>query len=557
MIFMLCSSRTRTHILLFRSSRPRRAFSWASCVAMFAVLCVGLPAAQAQLTVPSAELPLPGSLVPAVEFWKLVFAEYTSDQVILHDDRHLDVIYGTVDVRDMRAAGASDVAIEVRRRKLVRQEMEALRLALRGDRRASAEHKAKVEQAWLRHGTSPDGNASARVRSQLGLRNRFAEAIEISGMFIPEIERTLERYGVPREVACLPFVESMFNYKARSKVGASGAWQFTRSTGRLFLRIDEAVDERLDVLRAADGAARLLKGDYERIQSWPLALTGYNHGAAGMRRAARRLGTKDIAEVVKRYRSRTFGFASRNFYAEFLAVVMIYQEREKFFPGVEPWPERRFDEFAGDRYFSLQDLALLMEVAPEELIELNQGLSDMVHAGALLVPKGYAIRVPEGQKATALAAYDRIPEARKLARQLAFEYRVKRGDTLGLIAGRHQTSVRALQQANNLPRADRIYVGQRLRIPSSKGFGKALEPLDLAALEAEEAKTRASATNGEEAPANDAPVRTASKEYRVRSGDTLGVIAQREGTTVRALMDANELRSTMIRIGQVLRIPSS
>lgn len=515
-----------------------------------ALLCLPVLTAtgHAQQTVPSADFPLPASLEPAVEFWKLVFAGHTSDEVILHDDLHLDVIYGTVDALDLRASGASDVQIEVTRRKRSEQALLGLRRALQGDRSASAEHRAMVEKAWAAVGKRPDSGARHRVRSQLGLKNRFAKAIEISGMFIPEIEEILVRHDVPREVACLPFVESMFNHKARSKVGASGAWQFTRDTGRIFLRIDEAVDERSDVLHAADGAARMLRADYRRIGAWPLALTGYNHGAAGMRRAAKRLGTKDIGVIVEKYRSRTFGFASRNFYAEFLAVVQIYQNRERYFPGIEPRPRLAYDRFTGDRYYSLLDLALLIDVPVEELAELNPGLSRLITDGTLLVPKGYTIRVPVGSRQDALRAYQRIPEERKLARQLAFEYRVRSGDTLGKIASRHRTTVRALQAANNLPRADQIFVGQRLRIPSASGFSQRMEPLRMADFE----KPKEAATESVAASRI-----TEDRTYQVRSGDTLGRIAEREGTTVRALMAANRLGNTVIRVGQILRIPSS
>ena len=83
------------------------------------------------------------------------------------------------------------------------------------------------------------------------------------------IERILARYGVPREIQCLPFVESMFNDQARSKVGASGIWQFTRDTGRRYLRIDAAVDSRHDVWLATDGAARLLRDNFAKVSSWP------------------------------------------------------------------------------------------------------------------------------------------------------------------------------------------------------------------------------------------------------------------------------------------------
>ena len=211
--------------------------------------------------------PLPESLAPSVEFWKRIFTVYDSDQSVLHDERHLDVIYGSISVSDLRDQGLSEGAIERQRRKRNERRTLEVRNALRvlaGDQRVKADSDllASVQAAW-RH-KDPSANdyqtASRRLRTQRGISDRFAEAIATSGMFMPGILRILERYELPPEIACLPFVESMFNYKARSKVGASGAWQFTRSTGRMFLQIDgcnRRAVRRSDL--AADGAARLLR----------------------------------------------------------------------------------------------------------------------------------------------------------------------------------------------------------------------------------------------------------------------------------------------------------
>ena len=92
--------------------------------------------------------------------------------------------------------------------------------------------------------------------------------------------------GLPTELAALPHVESSFNTYAYSKVGAAGMWQFMRGTGRRFLRIDAAVDERLDPYRSTEAAASFLEQNYIVLGSWPLALTAYNHGAGGMKRRA-------------------------------------------------------------------------------------------------------------------------------------------------------------------------------------------------------------------------------------------------------------------------------
>lgn len=347
--------------------------------------------------------PLPESLEPALEFWKDVFATWSSDQVVLHDERHLDVVYSVIDMGDLRSIGSSELEIDRTRIRRVRAEMNRTAKALRdlaagrpvsalpADLRSIPEKMSRIEG-----GRSKYRRAAGMIRSQRGLRNRFEEAIEISGMFMPGIERILASYGVPKEVRCLPFVESMFNYRARSKVGASGAWQFTASTGRAFLQMDEAVDARSDVLLAAEGAARKLRQDHESLEAWPVALTAYNHGAGGMARAVRRLGTRDMGVIAEKYRSRTFGFASRNFYPEFLAAVIVYADREQHFPGVEPLPEIRFDVVDRERYVALVDLANGTGVSIDDLAELNPALDRSVLAGSLLVPPRYPLRVPPG-----------------------------------------------------------------------------------------------------------------------------------------------------------------
>ena len=543
-----------------RSSSP-----WIPALACSALLTLAAFGAQAQERYhPAIDpdlFPVPESLEPAVEFWKKVFVTYTSDQVVLHDERHLDVIYSVVDMSDLRTLGSSELQIDRARIKRVRAEMSRVSRALRdlaaGRPVMNLPADLRSIPTRMEHvagGRSKYRRAAGMVRGQRGLRNRFEEAIETSGMFMPGIERTLSEYGLPLEIRCLPFVESMFNYRARSKVGASGAWQFTASTGRAFLQMDEAVDARSDVLLAAAGAARKLRRDYESLEAWPLALTAYNHGAGGMARAVRRLGTRDIAVVVEKYKSRTFGFASRNFYAEFIAAVISYVERESHFPNVEPFPEIRFDVALRDRYVALTDLATATGVDMDRLAELNPALDRTVLAGSLLVPPRYPLRVPHGMGAQFERAYAALPPDRKPDRQAAFGYRVRRGDTLGGIARRFGSSVAELQRANRLPRADRIYIGQRLRIPQRGAGRSAPAPVQRAALEAP----------GATAPASSGPEVASSvgqtiKEtvHVVRRGESLHRIARKYGTSVQALTAANNLRRPdLIHAGQRLVIPA-
>jgi len=91
---------------------------------------------------------------------------------------------------------------------------------------------------------------------------------------------------------------------AYSKYGAAGVWQFMRGTGKRFMQVDYVIDERLDPITATDAAARLLRENYGMLGTWPLALTAYNHGGAGMKRAVNKLGTSRIDVIVERYQSR-------------------------------------------------------------------------------------------------------------------------------------------------------------------------------------------------------------------------------------------------------------
>ena len=407
---------------------------------------------------------------------------------------------------------------------------------LGGDRsaEASAVDLARVRQLYAdsTRGADDFRAAAGRVRGQAGLKDRFREAIEMSGMFMPDIEQILGAHDVPAIVASLPFVESMYNYRAQSRVGASGVWQILPGTARQYLQMDSAVDARSDVWLAAEGAARLLADNYRRVLSWPLALTGYNHGIAGIERAVRQVGSSSIDAIIESYQSRTFGFASRNFYAEFIAAATVFADRADLFPDVEPLPPVEFDAFTPGHFVSLLDLASLTGTAVDALVTLNPALHDDVGRGTLLVPSQYPLRVPRGRLADFERALVQLPDSRKRDRQITARYRVTRGDTLGAIARRFGSSTAALQRANNLPRADRIYINQVLEIPNGGGTWSPL------------------------AWSPDTGAIGGSQVHVVRPGDTLTRIAAQYGRSIQALIAANNLASPdRLRVGWSIAIP--
>ena len=511
-------------------------------VPLLTILAAGGSAAAQEPFHPSLDgraFPVPDALVPNVEFWRAVFARYESTQTVIHDDEHLDVVFAVVDVGDLVRRGATAAAIEITQRARVRDEIRRYQQVLRrlggdGSVEASEADLARVRRLYAAslRGADDFRAAADRVRGQTGLKDRFREAIEISGMFMPGITQILRAHGVPAIIASLPFVESMYNYRARSRVGASGVWQMMPGTARQYLQMDAAVDARSDVWLAAEGAAKLLADNYQRVGSWPLALTGYNHGIFGIARAVRQVGSARLDTIIEHYQSRTFGFASRNFYAEFIAAATVFADRAELFPGIEPLPPMAFDAFTPGRFVSLLDLASLTGSDIDALVTLNPALHADVGRGTLLVPAQYPLRVPRGRLADFERAFARLPDARTRDRQITATYRVTRGDTLGAIARRFGSSTAALQRANNLPRADRIYINQVLEIPNG---GATWSPLVWAP---------------------DTRVTGESRVHVVRRGDTLTQIAARYGQSVQALVAANELASPdRLRVGAQLSIP--
>jgi hypothetical protein len=163
--------------------------------------------------------------------------------------------------------------------------------------------------------------AAENIRVQQGLREKVDEGLHRAGKLLPRIVAILRQHEVPAELAALPMVESTFNPAAYSKAGAAGLWQFIRSTGKQYSLISRKRDDRRDPVRATEAAAHLLRSNYEALGSWPLAIVAYNHGHAGIRAASTVVGSTAIEDIVARYNGPRFGFASKNFYAEFLAAL--------------------------------------------------------------------------------------------------------------------------------------------------------------------------------------------------------------------------------------------
>ena len=426
------------------------------------IVCFGITISYSLSYANDTPFPRYREIEPNVAFWTDIYSKYTTLQAVIHDSRDLGVVYDVIAVKPYDAPGARKINRD--RMKRAKAKYEAILRRLAADphcRDKDCQRVAKLFDSRADAGTFR--RASRQVRSQIGQKDRFQEGLIRSGAYLDEIRAILKSYGVPVDLAYLPHVESSFNPGAYSKFGAAGIWQFTRSTGRRYMAVDYVLDERRDPIRATHAAARLLKENYEKLGSWPLAITAYNHGAAGMSRARKKHG--DYPAIFAAYRSRTFKFASRNFYSEFLAARHVASNHETYFGPLTLDAPRPSHTITLKGFVRFEDLCVHYDVVPDVLREMNPALRPPVFNDQKYVPKGYQLRLPS-EIAVRVADLAPIPASLiKTAQRPSRFYTVQRGDTAGRIARNHGVRLTDLILANNLNRRATIYPRQTLRIP--------------------------------------------------------------------------------------------
>ena len=310
---------------------PRQTYSRSMKVLKTTICLLLLPAASAQALIFSERLPEQGLIAEKVGFWTRIFNQYDSAVTVVHDTRRVHMI---VDIINFRQPPYNTVPSWSQRQKVARKYVKRYRRALQRFRkhRMKARKFGAIEQRVYevyRHNLARLLRGQVRFRSQSGLQDTYVSAIKRAEPFMAHMEDIFTQHRVPRELVRMTFVESMFNYKARSKVGAAGVWQFMPRTAREFLHLNNLVDERISPLKATRAAAKLLRRNYRYLGNWPLAVTAYNQGASSIKRAVRKLKTNDLNVIIAKYRGKNFGFAGRNFYSEFLAADKVYQQLAK------------------------------------------------------------------------------------------------------------------------------------------------------------------------------------------------------------------------------------
>ncbi len=410
--------------------------------------------------------PQPPELQADVDFWVAVFTDYGNDEGVLHDNRSLGVVYE-------RLAMPEKLSRRERQRRVdkLRKDLQVvLRSLATGKRDNLSSEEARVLALWPESVSNKElSNAVGRIRYQQGLKDRFEDGLQRSGRWRDHVNKEFAALNVPIEIAALPHVESSYNPDARSHVGASGIWQFTRSTGRRFMRVDHVVDERNDPFVATRSAGQLMAYNYSITGNWPMAITAYNHGLGGVRRAMRQYGDTAYVDILKKYNGRTFGFASRNFYVAFLAAKEVDQNVEKYFPGLKTESPTNYSVIELPTYVSVSGLASEMGVSSRKLARYNPALQETVWQESKYLPKGYELRYPAAGMSRSLAeVVGALPADALFAKQLPdMFHKVARGDTLSQIAEIYDTRVSTLVALNGLGSSHRIRAGQQLRLPAA------------------------------------------------------------------------------------------
>jgi membrane-bound lytic murein transglycosylase D len=473
---------------------------WGALAAVFALMLLQLTCIVARAEDSGSPFEHPPALERDIRFWIRVYTEVTTDGGLLHDDWNLGVVYEVLrfDPADSPAQREHRVALAKTRY------AELLRRFAAGDTENLTSHERRILHAFGEKTTPAEfRDAIEGIRFQLGQADRFREGLIRAQLFERNISKVLAQRGVPAEIGALPHVESSFNPAAYSRVGAAGLWQFMPSTARRYMRVDGLVDERLDPYTSTEAAANLMLYNYRLVGTWPLAVTAYNHGPGGLRRAQDELGTSDIAVIVKRYQGSTFGFASRNFYVAFLAALEVDRNAEKFFGPMTHLPDTQSTVVEVPDYVPIDALAKAFKVDMGALQVLNPALRPPIWNGSRFVPRGYGLRVPGTPQAADIAdAWARLsPAQRYLAQRNDGIHKMRRGETLAAVAAASGIPVSRLLAANAWTAAHETTRGEAVRIPLPASRAAAATPAAAAAAAATPVVAAAEAPAAQAGPA--------------------------------------------------------
>lgn len=319
---------------------------------------------------------------PSVNFWFLIYTQFESSYVVIHDKANLKLIYKVLDFSSLHAKGLPKNVLYVLQRKMSEEKIDEFRkdLSFLIHNPFSLSPKSKNIYRMLKvAGINPPIKQQARssffrrlrdnIRTQTGQKDFIRAGIVRSLPYKKTLESYFEKRNLPRELLAVPFLESSFNPKAESKVGALGVWQFMPLIASYYLpKRTTHLDYRSNVGIVSLAAAFLMQENYKIMRSWDMAVTAYNSGTKHLLKTKRELASSDskidLEDVIRHSDSQHFGFASKNFYSEFLALVHALAYEEDLFAGIHREDRPDVDELL--RFYITKCSILLDKVLDQE-----------------------------------------------------------------------------------------------------------------------------------------------------------------------------------------------
>lgn len=332
-------------------------------------------------------------------FWRRIYSLWTAEQYVMHVSEYPEVVLEAFNGE--RLSNYGPIAREAKIKKLAskrREQYRSLLTMMHHQKHEPQKFTAAMRRVATIMAHIKDPNkylvAARNLRLQRGQKDFIAKGLSVAGRYLPAIEKEFAAQGIPVAISRLAFVESSFNLKAQSKVGASGVYQIMPATGRQYLTMSAGIDERNDPIKASRAACRLLKLNYKLTGSWPLAITAYNHGVGGINRAMRTVQSRDIHTLIERYEGKAFGFASKNFYASFLGVLATLGNADKLFPDVARPAALAFEPMRLSAPMTLANVAKKHGTSLSALRNLNPDLTGVAVRSEVSLPKGYVVKLP-------------------------------------------------------------------------------------------------------------------------------------------------------------------
>lgn len=382
----------------------------------------------------SPEFSIPSEIGPHVQFWLKIYTRFTSQEAVIFDEEHPEIIYEVLDFRELARTSRNRAAFEIVSRRILKKRIESYRAAFRSltpsrsKRRLSREAQQIVEARRALSHHHPAAEALRSLRVQWGQRDAVMTGLLSSKSFIHRMEKIFGEMGLPPELVLISLVESSFNWNAVSRAGAVGAWQFMPDTAAEFMFIDDAkqIDERLSPIKSTVAAGKLLNRNYRMLGSWPMAVSAYNHGHSkwvNLRPTQWSQWPRILAQCSRSRPLFKLGFASRNYFPEFLALLRAYKYQDIVY-GNAPLNQLSSVRFVQtDTPATLAGLSVQHQVPESELRRLNPDIKSR----ETRIPSRYWLSLPSVEddfsgliqaRRRVVRADDRIRKRQKVAESI-------------------------------------------------------------------------------------------------------------------------------------------